>query len=65
MSNAVGLYRVTRIQRDTVMETGVVIEQKCGNKTPKVAGNTSETLVNICQTTRYHNFSNTHRHWLF
>jgi len=41
MINAVLLYRVTIIQRDTQMETREVTGQKGGNNNfPKVAGNT-------------------------
>ena len=62
MNNAVRLYHITRIQRDNLIETRVVMEQKGGHNIPKVAGNTSESLVTICHTTRYHNLNNIRRH---
>jgi hypothetical protein len=62
MSNAVRLYHVISIQRDTLMETRVVMIQTDGNNVPKLAGNTSEILATICQTTRYHNLNNILRH---
>jgi hypothetical protein len=63
MINAVLLYRVTIIQRDTQMETRKVTVQKDGNNSfPKLQVTHPKNLVTICKTTRYHNLNNIRRH---